>query len=89
MYKFTEVTKLSLELFPIPDMIYDSGDTTFHDMKTEKFYFNHRVMIMVISENADDIIRGLNRTGPLFTKKTPSYQYSDSHYKPEMVVRPS
>ena len=28
-------------------------------------------------------------TGPLFTKKTPSYQYRDSHYKPETVVRPS
>ena len=28
-------------------------------------------------------------SGPLFTKKTPSYQYRDSHYKPEMVVRPS
>ena len=27
--------------------------------------------------------------GPLFTKKTPSYQYRDSHYKPETVVRPS
>ena len=27
--------------------------------------------------------------GPLFTKKTPSYQYRDSHYKPERVVRPS
>ena len=27
--------------------------------------------------------------GPLFTKKTPSYQYRDSHYKPEAVVRPS
>ena len=27
--------------------------------------------------------------GPLFTKKTPSYQYGDSHYKPETVVRPS
>ena len=26
---------------------------------------------------------------PLFTKKTPSYQYRDSHYKPETVVRPS
>ena len=25
--------------------------------------------------------------GPLFTKKTPSYQYRDSHYKPETVVR--
>ena len=24
--------------------------------------------------------------GPLFTKKTPSYQYRDSHYKPETVV---
>ena len=23
---------------------------------------------------------------PLFTKKTPSYQYRDSHYKPETVV---
>ena len=28
-------------------------------------------------------------SGPLFTKKTPSYQYRDSHYKPETVVRPS
>ena len=28
-------------------------------------------------------------TGPLFIKKTPSYQYRDSHYKPETVVRPS
>ena len=27
--------------------------------------------------------------GLLFTKKTPSYQYRDSHYKPETVVRPS
>ena len=27
--------------------------------------------------------------GPLFTKKMPSYQYRDSHYKPETVVRPS
>ena len=27
--------------------------------------------------------------GPLFTKKTPFYQYRDSHYKPETVVRPS
>ena len=27
--------------------------------------------------------------GPLFTKKTPSYQYRDSHYKPETVVWPS
>ena len=27
--------------------------------------------------------------GPLFTKKTPSYQYRDSHYKPETVARPS
>ena len=27
--------------------------------------------------------------GPLFTKKTPSYQYRDPHYKPETVVRPS
>ena len=27
--------------------------------------------------------------GPLFTKKTPSYQYRDSYYKPETVVRPS
>ena len=27
--------------------------------------------------------------GPLFTKKTPSYQYRESHYKPETVVRPS
>ena len=27
--------------------------------------------------------------GPLFAKKTPSYQYRDSHYKPETVVRPS
>ena len=25
-------------------------------------------------------------TGPLFTKKMPSYQYRDSHYKPESVV---
>ena len=29
------------------------------------------------------------RPGPLFTKMTPSYQYRDSHYKPETVVRPS
>ena len=29
------------------------------------------------------------KPGPLFTKKTPSYQYRDSHYKPETVVRPS
>ena len=28
-------------------------------------------------------------TEPLFTKKTPSYQYRDSHYKPETVVGPS
>ena len=28
-------------------------------------------------------------SGPLFTKKTPSYQYRNSHYKPETVVRPS
>ena len=28
-------------------------------------------------------------SGPLFTKKTSSYQYRDSHYKPETVVRPS
>ena len=28
-------------------------------------------------------------TGPLFTNKTPSYQYRNSHYKPETVVRPS
>ena len=28
-------------------------------------------------------------TGPLFTKKTPSYQYRDSQYKPETVIRPS
>ena len=27
--------------------------------------------------------------GPLFTRKTPSYQYRDTHYKPETVVRPS
>ena len=27
--------------------------------------------------------------GPLFTEKMPSYQYRDSHYKPETVVRPS
>ena len=27
--------------------------------------------------------------GPVFTKKTPSYQHRDSHYKPETVVRPS
>ena len=32
---------------------------------------------------------GPQPTGPLFTKKTPSYQYRDSHYKPETVVRPS
>ena len=25
-------------------------------------------------------------TGPLFTKKTPSYGYRDSHYKPKTVV---
>ena len=30
-----------------------------------------------------------NYPGPLFTKKTPSYQYRDSHYIPETVVRPS
>ena len=29
------------------------------------------------------------RPGPLFTKKMPCYQYRDSHYKPETVVRPS
>ena len=28
-------------------------------------------------------------SGLLFTKKTPSYQYRDSHYKAETVVRPS
>ena len=28
----------------------------------------------------------LTNPGPLFTKKTPSYQYRDSHYKPETVV---
>ena len=27
--------------------------------------------------------------GPLITKKIPSYQYRDSHYKPETVVRTS
>ena len=27
--------------------------------------------------------------GPLFTKMTLSYRYMSSHYKPEMVVRPS
>ena len=31
----------------------------------------------------------VNTPGPLFTKKTSSYQYRDSHYKPETVVRPS
>ena len=34
-------------------------------------------------------ITGEQTSGPLFTKKTPSYQYRDSHYKPETVVRPS
>ena len=29
------------------------------------------------------------RTGPLFTKKTPSYRYRDPHYKPKTVWRPS
>ena len=29
------------------------------------------------------------RPEPLSTKKTPSYGYMDSHYKPETVVRPS
>ena len=28
-------------------------------------------------------------SGHLFTKRTPSNQYMDSHYKPETVVRPS
>ena len=28
-------------------------------------------------------------SGPLFTKKTQSYQHRDSHYKLETVVRPS
>ena len=28
-------------------------------------------------------------SGPLFTKKTQSYQYRDSYYKIETVVRPS
>ena len=28
-------------------------------------------------------------SGPLFTKKMLPYQYRDSHYKPETVVRPS
>ena len=31
----------------------------------------------------------LSVPGPLFTKKTPSYQYRDSHYKPETAVRSS
>ena len=31
----------------------------------------------------------ISHHGPLFTNKTPSYQYRDSHYKPETVVRPS
>ena len=30
-----------------------------------------------------------SNSGPLFTTKTPSYQYRDSQYKPETVVRPS
>ena len=36
-------------------------------------------------------ITGYDRliSGPLFTKKTPSYRYMDSHYKPETVVRRS
>ena len=28
-------------------------------------------------------------SGPLFTKKTPCYQYRDPHYKPKTVWRPS
>ena len=31
----------------------------------------------------------LSKSGPLFTKKTPSYHFRDSHDKPKTVVRPS
>ena len=36
-----------------------------------------------------DATSAMIQPGPLFTKKAPSYQYRDSHYKPETVVRPS
>ena len=36
-----------------------------------------------------DVQLGPPAPGPLFTKKTPFYQYRDSHNKPETVVRPS
>ena len=36
----------------------------------------------------EDVTINTLTPGPLFTKTTPSYQYRDSHYKPETVVRP-
>ena len=51
----------------------------------------HRMDILPIA-NALDLPQSFAKTwtrstpGPLFTKKTPSYQYRDSHYKPETVL---
>ena len=47
-----------------------------------------RSLSYITSSKAFDGAQKMGR-GPLFTRKTPSYQYRDSHYKPETVVRPS
>ena len=49
----------------------------------------HHMMILIMSPQPFKVPAECIESGPLFTKKTPSYCYLVSHYKPETVVRPS
>ena len=47
------------------------------------------ILLYEIWLNAINLCQPDSAPGPLITKKTPSYQNRDSHYKAETVVRPS
>ena len=57
-------------------------------MTNKASYFSNMLVVLIFHHKPVDN-PDINDSGPLFTKKTWSYQYRDSHYKPETVVRPS
>ena len=60
-----------------PHHLIDIPGDDRHCLLFSRLFFNKCIMILHTNP------------GPLFTKETPSYQYMDSHYKHETVVRPS